>query len=363
MLALYFAKTIETSSEREKYSALSHTIMSMISEDWVATRHQFADERKAYYFSAEFLLGRSLGNNMLNIGFYDEIKDFVESLGLNLNSLEEKEDDAALGNGGLGRLAACFMESAATLDLPLYGYGVLYNQGLFKQKFIDGFQHEEGDHWIHYDSPWILRNESDARLVSFRDHTIKAVPYDIPILGYDTKNTNTLRLWQAEPLKPFNFDLFNNFQYDAAVEEKNRSEDISRVLYPNDIQRPGKVLRLKQQYFFVSASLQDIVCQYKKIHGDDFSKFADMNIFQLNDTHPVIAIPELMRILLDEEKLTWNEAWSITSQVFAFTNHTTLQEAMETWALDVVEEVCPRNLVITQEIGPTLCRPADGAGV
>lgn len=350
MLRLYFTKTIETSDNQEKYEALSHTIMSMLADDWSATNALFDDKRKAYYFSAEFLIGRSLGNNMLNIGYFSQIKEFVESLGLNLNQLEEKEEDAALGNGGLGRLAACFMESATTLSLPLYGYGVLYNQGLFKQRFIDGFQTEEGDEWIKDNNPWILRKESEAKMIHFREQMIKAVPYDMPILGYDTCNVNTLRLWQAESVNPFDFNLFNNFEYDRAVMDKNRSEDISRVLYPNDMQRPGKVLRLKQQYFFVSASLQDIIVKYKKNHGDDFSRFAELHIFQLNDTHPVIAIPELMRLLMDQEGLEWGQAWDITKQVFAFTNHTILSEAMECWCLDVVEEVSPRILSIIREI-------------
>ena len=351
MLKLYFAKNMETASTREKYSALAHTLMSLISDDWGCTDALFEGKRRAYYFSAEFLIGRSLANNMLNIGYYDEIKSFVEDdLGLSLTDLEEEEEDAALGNGGLGRLAACFMESATTKNLPLMGYGVLYSQGLFKQLFVDGFQAEEGDHWIEFDTPWMLRVEADAKIIHFRDQTIRAIPYDIPILGYNTRNTNTLRLWRAEAMKNFDFNLFNAFEYDRAVEQRNRAEDISRVLYPNDVQRPGRVLRLKQQYFFVSASLQDILAHYKMRHGKDFSHFADEVVIQLNDTHPVIAIPELMRLLMDEEFLGWDDAWAITKKVFAFTNHTILAEAMETWAIDIFEEVSPRALAITREI-------------
>jgi starch phosphorylase len=348
MLQLRFAKTIETSSVNEKYYALADTIMSLLANDWAKSDEAYAQGKQAYYFSLEFLIGRSLGNNMLNLEMYDEIRGFVESLGINFNELEEVEYDAALGNGGLGRLAACFMESAASMNLPVMGYGVRYSQGIFRQHFLNGFQKEEGDDWLRNGDPWSLRKESEQVLVRFGRSTVRAIPYDVPILGYDTKNVNTLRLWQAEPMEPFDFTKYNNFEYDASLAEKNRAEDITRVLYPNDGQRSGKVLRFKQQYFFVSASIQDMVRRYREKEGD-FTKFAEYHAVQLNDTHPVIALPELMRILMDEEHMDWNDAWSIVNDTFSFTNHTILQEAMEQWPVDIVEEVCPRCYnIITQ---------------
>ncbi len=341
MLQLRFAKTIATSSTQEKYYALADTIMSLIANDWAASEKAFESGKRAYYFSLEFLIGRSLSNNMLNLELYEEIRAFVEELGIDFDELEEVEQDAALGNGGLGRLAACFMEASASMDLPLMGYGVRYSQGIFKQLFLNGFQKEEGDDWLRNGDPWSLRKESESVVIRFGNSTVRAVPYDIPILGYDTRNINTLRLWQAEPMEPFDFTKFNNFEYDASLEAKNRAEDITRVLYPNDGQRSGKVLRFKQQYFFVSASIQDIVRKFKKQNGN-FSEFAKYHAIQLNDTHPVIALPELMRVFLDEEHMDWAEAWKIVNETFSFTNHTILAEAMEQWPLDIVEEVCPR---------------------
>lgn len=341
MLQLRFAKTIETSSVQEKYYALADTIMSLLANEWAKSDEVYEDKKQAYYFSLEFLIGRSLGNNMLNLEMFDEIRDFIEQLGINYNELEEVEYDAALGNGGLGRLAACFMESAATMNLPVMGYGVRYSQGIFRQHFLNGFQKEEGDDWLRNGDPWSLRKESEQVLVRFGHSTVRAIPYDVPILGYDTKNVNTLRLWQAEPMEPFDFTKFNNFEYDTSLAEKNRAEDITRVLYPNDGQRSGKVLRFKQQYFFVSASIQDMVRKFRSRNGD-FTKFAETHAVQLNDTHPVIALPELMRVLMDEEHLDWNTAWKIVNDTFSFTNHTILQEAMEQWPVDIVEEVCPR---------------------
>lgn len=349
MLKLRFAKTIQTSSVKEKYYALADTIMSLIADDWARSEEQFYRQKGAYYFSLEFLIGRSLGNNMLNIERYDAIYRFVESLGIDFGELEEVEQDAALGNGGLGRLAACFMEASASCNLPLMGYGVRYSQGIFKQLFNHGFQKEEGDDWLRNGDPWSLRKESESVVVRFGNATVRAVPYDVPILGFNTDCINTLRLWQAEPMEPFDFQKFNNFEYDAALQEKNRTEDITRVLYPNDGQRSGKVLRFKQQYFFVSASIQDIVRRYRR-SGRDFSEFANHHAIQLNDTHPVIALPELLRVLLDEENMDWEPAWRIVEDTFSFTNHTILAEAMEQWPLDIIEEVCPRCLQLIRTI-------------
>ncbi|WP_297811691.1 glycogen/starch/alpha-glucan phosphorylase [uncultured Finegoldia sp.] len=347
-----FGKNLQSSTIKEKYIAFSKLIMRELSEDWKKTSERNLNKRNAYYFSAEFLIGRSLGNNLLNMGIDEEYKNLLSDLDIDINDLEIQEEDAALGNGGLGRLAACFMESAASLSLPLTGYGVRYRQGLFKQYFHDGFQMEVGDNWTLDKDPWSRRVESESKIIRFKNQIVKAVPYDMPVVGYKNHVVNTLRLWQAESDDGFDFQKFNNFQYDESVKEKNRAEDITRVLYPNDIQRPGKVLRLKQQYFFCSASVQDIIEKYEKNHPDDkiFEDFSKFNTIQLNDTHPVIAIAEMMRILMDDKKLSWKQAWNVTNSVFNYTNHTILQEAMERWSIDVVDEVNPRIMDIISEI-------------
>lgn len=348
-----FSTTYDRASSFEKYAALSKAVMSRIQENWIRTSEENRLRRKAYYFSAEFLMGRSLGNNLLNLGIFDQAKTIIEESGISFEEIEDQEEDAALGNGGLGRLAACFVDSAASQALPVYGYGVRYSQGIFKQRFVDGFQREEGDDWLKKGDFWSIRKDKDAKLVHFRDQTVLAVPFDMPVVGYKNGVVNTLRLWQAEAVDSgFDFDLFNNFEYDRALTGKNRAEDITRVLYPNDIQRAGKVLRLKQQYFFTSASIQDVLAQYKENFPEDveFSNFPDYHIFQLNDTHPVIAIPELMRILIDEEGLSWDKAYQLITKCFAFTNHTVLQEALEKWSLDIVDEISPRCLTLIREI-------------
>lgn len=349
-----FAKTIDEATEFEKYKALSDTIMNIIAKDWTETKENNKDERNAYYLSAEFLIGRSLGNNLLNLGILDEVKSILKDLDIDFDEIEDEEEDAALGNGGLGRLAACFMESGATEGLRLHGYGVRYSQGIFKQRFENGFQIEEGDAWTERGDFWSLRNESESQIVNFRNMKVKAVPYDVPIVGYENNVVNTLRLWQAEAVDNggFNFQDFNDFRYDKSIEDKNRAEDITRVLYPNDNIRAGKLLRLQQQYFFVSASLQELIQKYKKDYPEDknFKNFSKYHIFQLNDTHPVIAIPEIIRILLDEENLSWEDAFEVASNVFAFTNHTVLQEALEKWGLDLIHEVSPRSVDIIKEI-------------
>lgn len=353
-----YVKSFEDSTKFEKYHALSETIMDMISKDWLETNKKNRTERNAFYFSAEFLIGRSLGNNLLNLGIIDEVKEILKDLDIDFDEIEDEEDDAALGNGGLGRLAACFMESGATEGLNLHGYGVRYSQGIFKQRFENGFQLEEGDSWVARGDFWSLRKESESQIVNFRNFKVKAVPYDVPVVGYKNGVVNTLRLWQSEAIKNDGFDFqdFNDFRYDESVSEKNRAEDITRVLYPNDNIRQGKLLRLLQQYFFVSASLQEIVQKYKRLHPEDknFSQFHKYHIFQLNDTHPVIAIPELIRILLDEENLSWDDAFGLATKVFAFTNHTVLQEALEKWNLDLIHEVSPRAVDIIKEIDKRL---------
>ncbi len=323
------------------HTAVSHAIMADIADRWLVSDEKHQNARHAYYFSAEFLMGRMIYNNLLCLGMTDEVSQLLQKNGASLESFEEVED-CALGNGGLGRLAACFLDSAATLDLPLDGYGIRYKYGLFKQKIEGGCQKEEADDWTRYGDPWSLRREDESVRVKFTDQTIVAVPYDMPIIGYGTDNIGTLRLWQAEPVQAFDFNLFNAQQYDAAVAECNRAEDISRVLYPNDSTDDGKILRLKQQYFFCSASLQDIIRKYKKTYGNNFSHFAEMNAIQLNDTHPVISIPELIRLLTDMEGLPFDEALAICKQVFAYTNHTILAEALEKWSQHLMERTIPR---------------------
>ena len=349
-------KTFDDTSNRDKYFALCDTIMERINEDWRKCIHKTRKQRKAYYFSAEFLIGRSLGNNLINLGIYDEVKEILDEIDIDFEEIENFEDDAALGNGGLGRLAACFMDSAATEKLNMFGYGVRYREGLFKQSIEDGFQVETGDHWIKDGDGWSIRVESDWRVVKFRDHAVKAIPYDMPIVGFENGQVNTLRLWQAEPYEEFDFQKFNNFEYDSAVQEKNRAEDITRVLYPNDIQKAGKVLRLKQQYFFTSASIQDMVDKYLRSFPEDkeFDNFSKYHIIQLNDTHPIMAIPELIRVLVDEKELDFKKAYKIASETFAFTNHTVLSEALEKWYIDIMNEVNPRCLDIIYKINDKL---------
>ena len=349
-------KSFDDTSDKDRYDALCDTIMGLINQEWRDCKRKTRNQRKAYYFSAEFLIGRSLGNNLINLGIYDEVKELLDEVGIDFEAIENYEDDAALGNGGLGRLAACFMDSAATQGLNLVGYGVRYREGIFKQKIEDGFQVERGDSWIKNGDGWSIRVDSDAKIVRFRDQQVKAVPFDMPVVGFENGVVNTLRLWQAEPFEEFDFGKFNNYKYDQAVSEKNRAEDITRVLYPNDMQRAGKVLRLKQQYFFCSASIQDMVEKYKKDYPEDlkFENFSKYHVIQLNDTHPIMAIPELIRVLVDENGIFFDDALAIAKEVFAFTNHTVLQEALERWDRDIVLEVSPRSLEIIEKINQIL---------
>lgn len=348
-----YGKELDDCNTQEKYTALSSAVMEEILPDWIESKNKYKKERQAYYFSAEFLMGRALSNNLMNAGYLDDIKELLEEMGINYNEIEEIEPDAALGNGGLGRLAACFLDSAATLNLPLSGYGIRYEYGLFKQGFKHGFQDEQTDNWLQYGDPWSIRKESESKIIHFADGDIKAVPYDTPIIGYGKETINTLRLWKSEPFVPFNFEEFNKQNYDLSVKEKNAAENISKVLYPNDSNREGKKLRLKQQYFFVSASIQDLIDNHKK-NFDTFDNFAELHVVQLNDTHPAVAVPELMRLLTVEEKLDWNTAWKITTETFAYTNHTILQEALEQWEVSLYIELLPEVYKIIEGINHQL---------
>ncbi len=321
------------------HDALSRAVMLSIDKAWEKSRRRHDTRRRAYYLSAEFLVGRAIYNNLLCTGKLAEARRVLEELGTDLDRLEEIED-AALGNGGLGRLAACFLDSAATLGLPLDGYGIRYRFGLFRQRFANGFQQEEADDWARFGDPWSVRCDDDAVTVTFGDGAVRAVPYDMPIIGYGGRHVSTLRLWQAEALTPFDFTAFNDQQYDKAVREKNRAEDISRVLYPDDSTKAGRILRLKQQYFFCSASLQDALRRFEAVHGDAWDKLPKMVTFQLNDTHPVIAIPELIRLLM-ARGVDFSDALHIARQVFNYTNHTIMQEALEKWELSLVRAVAP----------------------
>ena len=334
----------------EVWQGLSAAVVDTIADDWYATEQKYSAGRQEHYFSAEFLMGRALLNNLSNLGMVDEAREAVGSFGVSLSDVLEQEPDAALGNGGLGRLAACFLDSCATLDLPVNGFGILYRYGLFKQLFEDGFQTEHPDPWMEEGYPFVIRHEEAQRLVRYRDMTVRAIPYDMPITGYGTKNVGNLRLWKAEPLEEFDYDAFNSQRFTEAIVERERTSDISRVLYPNDTTYEGKVLRVRQQYFFCSASLQQIVENYVNHHGEDLTGFADYNAIQLNDTHPVLAIPELMRILLDEHHLGWEEAWEVVTKTFAYTNHTVLAEALETWEISIFDRLFPRITEIVREI-------------
>ena len=340
----------KASTQMEVWQGLSAAVVDAIAGNWHATEQKYRAGRMEHYFSAEFLMGRALLNNLTNLGLVKEAEEAVGAFGQNLSDILEQEPDAALGNGGLGRLAACFLDSCATLDLPVAGYGILYRYGLFKQLFSDGFQTEHPDPWMEEGYPFVIRREEAQRVVRYNDLVVRAVPYDMPIVGYGTKNVNTLRLWRAESIEEFDYDAFNSQRFTDAIVERERTADISRVLYPNDTTYEGKVLRVRQQYFFCSASLQEIVDNYVAHHGDDLTGFAEFNSVQLNDTHPVLAIPELMRLLMDEHRLGWDDAWGVVSRTFAYTNHTVLAEALETWESSIFEQLFPRIMEIVREI-------------
>ena len=366
-----FRKTVDEASQQELYQAVSYVVKDAIIDDWIATQKQYEkdDPKIVYYMSMEFLLGRALGNNLINMTAYKEVKEALEEMGLNLNELEDQEPDPALGNGGLGRLAACFLDSLASLGYAAYGCGIRYRYGMFKQKIKDGYQEERPDNWLKNGNPFELRRPEYAKEVRFGGNirveyddktgdirfkqenyeSVLAVPYDYPIVGYDNHIVNTLRIWDAEPIVDFQLDSFDRGDYHKAVEQQNLAKTIVEVLYPNDNHYAGKELRLKQQYFFVSASLQAALEKYKKNH-DDIHKLPEKMTIQMNDTHPTVAVAELMRLLLDEEGLGWDEAWEITTKTCAYTNHTIMAEALEKWPIDLFSRLLPRVYQIIQEI-------------
>ena len=353
LLCLIQAETAQTpdcASAIDFWRALSRAVMELLTERWQSTQLHYKKGRQAHFFSAEFLEGRSLLNNLINLDLYDIAQETVHALGHIISALAESEADPGLGNGGLGRLAACFLDSAATQNLPVRGYGILYRYGLFRQAIENGFQKEYPDAWMEEPYPFIVRRNQDKVRVHFQDLDVIAVPYDLPVTGYQTENINTLRLWKAEPAEEFDFNLFNSQRFDDAVTQRNRVEDICRVLYPNDSSYDGKVLRVRQQYFFVSASLQTIISDYIAQHGEDLTRFGQFNHIQLNDTHPVLAIPELMRLLMDEHNLSWQTAWSVTQTVFAYTNHTIMAEALEKWDIGIFQYLFPRVFQIIEQI-------------
>ena len=336
-----YQTTAAEADPHQLHDAVAALVMNRLSSSWKESRTRQAGAKRAYYFSAEFLVGRAVFNNLLAMNMTKEVEAYLQKAGRELNALEEIED-AALGNGGLGRLAACFLDSAATQGYPLDGYGIRYRFGLFEQKFIDGFQTETSDNWTRFGDPWSIRREDESVLVEFAGQTVRAVPYDMPIIGYGGKNINTLRLWQSEALEEFDFDKFNDQKYDQAVAGKNRAEDISRVLYPNDSTDKGKALRIRQQYFFCSASIQDILRRHTAKYGANFENFPSLYAIQLNDTHPTVAICELIRILCDDYGMSFEEAFLISKKTFNYTNHTVMAEALEKWDYLLYRSVLPR---------------------
>lgn len=343
------------------HEALAHCVLHRIAAVRSRSARRHDSRRRAYYLSAEYLMGRLIHNNLLCSGLLDEATEALTEAGVDPSRLEEIQD-AALGNGGLGRLAACYLDAAATCGLPLDGYGIRYRFGLFRQRFAEGFQQEDPDDWTRYGDPWSLRREEDTVTVSFGDRLVRAVPYDMPVIGYGAKHVANLRLWQAEPMSPFDFSLFNEQKYDRAVQEKNRAEDLSRVLYPNDSTPAGKLLRLSQQYFFASASMQDILRRYEATCGTDFSLLPRAVSVQLNDTHPVIAVPELCR-LLTERGLSFSEAADVAAQVFNYTNHTVMAEALEVWDLSLVRRVNPAIAKILRRLSARFDKELERADV
>lgn len=344
--------SLQEATVAQIHDVLASLSMADISTDWYKSRHNRDQARRAYYFSAEYMIGRMVYNNLQALGVLAETRDAFHACGLDINMFEDIED-AALGNGGLGRLAACYLDSAATLDLPLDGYGIRYKFGLFKQSFRDGFQVESADDWQKQGDPWSIRRDTHMVQVEFLGQTVRAMPYDMPIIGYQRRNIGTLRLWQSEPMEEFDFQAFNEQQYALAVSEKNAVEDITRVLYPNDSTHAGKQLRLKQQYFMSSASLQDIINNYKRAHGS-LQDFGEMVCIQLNDTHPVVSIPELVRLLM-REGMDFDAALSVTRQVFSYTNHTVMTEALEKWDVELFKSVIPNVFDIIYRINTQFC--------
>ena len=364
-----FRKEIEEATEQQIFQAVGYAVKDAIMDAWIATQKEYekSDPKIVYYMSMEFLMGRALGNNLINLTFYDEVKEALEEIGLDLNTIEDQEPDAALGNGGLGRLAACFLDSLATLGYAAYGCGIRYRYGMFKQQIVDGYQVEVPDMWLKNGNPFELRRPEYAKTVKFGGYvrvenrngrnmfiqegyqSVLAVPVDLPIVGYGNNVINTLRIWDAEAINSFELDRFDKGEYEKAVEQENLARNLVEVLYPNDNHMAGKELRLKQQYFFVSASVQEAIAKYKKKHSD-IRKFYEKATFQLNDTHPTVAVAELMRILMDEEGLEWDEAWDVTTRTCAYTNHTIMAEALEKWPIELFSRLLPRIYQIVEEI-------------
>ena len=366
-----YRKTIKEATQQQLFQAVSYAVKDDIINNWLATQKQYEidDPKTVYYMSMEFLMGRALGNNLINLCAYKEVKEALDEMGFDLNVIEDQEPDAALGNGGLGRLAACFLDSLATLGYSAYGCGIRYRYGMFKQKIENGYQVEVPDNWLKDGNPFELRRPEYAKIVKFggyvrveydEEHkknnfvqegyqSVRAIPYDIPVLGYNNNIVNTLRVWDAEAINDFHLDSFDKGDYQKAVEQENLAKNIVDVLYPNDNHYAGKELRLKQQYFFISASVQAAVEKYKKSHSD-IRKFYEKATFQLNDTHPTVAVAELMRILLDEEGLGWDEAWEVTTKTCAYTNHTIMAEALEKWPIELFSRLLPRVYQIIEEI-------------
>ena len=348
-----FDVALKDATPQELHEALGQAVMMAISDNWSSAKKTRLHERKAYYFSAEYLIGRLVYSNLFNLGILDEMKKLFAQQGVDLAVLEDIEDDA-LGNGGLGRLAACFLDSAATCDIPLSGYGLRYKFGLFKQSFDgNGNQVEKADDWTKFGDPWSYRRYNHTVKIHFPDHTVLAVPYDVPVIGYGTQNVGTLRLWQCEAEEELNFDAFNSQDYLRALDAKNKAEDITRVLYPNDSTWDGKRLRIKQQYVLSSASLQDMLRIYKIAHGNDLSRFGEFYAVQLNDTHPAMSIPELIR-LLEQEGMSFDEAFAVAQKTFSYTNHTVMGEALEKWPLDLLRSVVPDIVDIICQIDAKL---------
>ncbi len=349
--------SLQEATPQELHEALGQAVMMSIADNWSNSKRTRMHQRKAYYISAEYLVGRLVYSNLYNLGILDEMKQLFAAHGVDLAVLEEIEDDA-LGNGGLGRLAACFLDSAASTDIPLSGYGLRYKYGLFKQSFDEnGSQKESADDWSKFGDPWSYRRYNHTVRVEFPDQTVLAVPYDVPVIGYGTDNINTLRLWQCEPETPLDFNAFNNQDYLRALEEKNKAEDITRVLYPNDSTWEGKRLRIKQQYVLSSASLQDMMRTFKAAHGNDLSHFADFYAVQLNDTHPAMSIPELIRLLM-KEGMDFEQSFNIAQHTFSYTNHTVMGEALEKWPLDLLRSVVPEIVDIILRIDERLKQEA-----
>lgn len=361
-LKVDYAVNLDTAKTYQKYNAISKAVMAQIIDNLNKTCEVYSKNRQVHYFSAEFLMGRALGNNLMNLKAYEDVKKALDDMHIDINAVEEIEEDAGIGNGGLGRLAACFMDSAAANNLPVTGYGIRYSYGLFKQSFKDGFQVESADNWLKYGDPWSIRCDSDTVTVDFSDYSVKAVPYDTPVIGYGTKNINKIRLFKAEPVNEFDFNAFNDQKYKKAVEEKDNADNISKVLYPNDSTDLGKILRLRQQYFFTSAALKDIIKKFKRYHGDDFKLFSKYNAIQLNDTHPVSAVPEFIRILTKEEGMNFEEAWNITVNVFSYTNHTIMREALEEWDVELYRNLLPDVYSVIKKIDSRLIKELETKG-